>query len=122
MLCRSVEVRAPIPLGMSHFMPHRRQCVSDVSRIKFLSVKCTVYHAMSCSIECIHAATRACDEEEPWMAITSVIVASSVIASLVLTYMLKSRCTQIRCACLRIDRNPVELESKDATVSVQELA
>lgn len=56
---------------------------------------------------------------------------SSVIITLVglllgciagsLTYLLKSRCTSIRCACIRCERDVVPLEKKEHAIKVSDV-
>mgnify|MGYP004316236761 CR=1 FL=1 len=63
--------------------------------------------SVTCPLECLEVACG----DEPWVGWVSVMVAVSIILSLLLTYLLRSRCVTITCGCIRCDRDPVKMEA-----------
>ncbi len=50
----------------------------------------------------------------------SVIGLLSACSAGLLTFFLKSRCTEINCGCCSLKRQPVALEANQATIQIQE--
>lgn len=78
---------------------------------------------IDCPIECINR-DLICEspsdflEKHSSFLITVIGIASGGLG-IVLTYFLKSRCTEIKCGCLSCRRNPIPLDIEEVAVTVE---
>tara|TARA_Y100001938_G_scaffold149410_1_gene236104 strand:- start:874 stop:1116 length:243 start_codon:yes stop_codon:yes gene_type:complete len=75
---------------------------------------------ISCPVECINP-DKICGPQPDFLDkhgtfILTFVGAISACSGIVLTYFLKSRCKRVKCGCIELDRNVVNLEASQIEI------